>query len=673
MASLEPSLSPQNDQPFPAAALNDTLGSLLGQPVRSQDIPTTKPGSQNLDTGRIIEELSKSPDLQKLAGILAGRPVPEPSHKAGSPQHLEFTPLPELNAQPERPDIRGNPDGSQIEVHDGRVSTITYADGHSRSFAYDDNGLPVTEVTPDGITWTRKPGADEWTSSQGQSRSGKLIVTAEGGAVFERLDGVRELHTTDGKDRLIQPDLASSDLKPLFQKNFSRLDKDGDGVVTFDEINAAVADKSFTGQDAQMVAALKASYKEIERLHDLSVKDVVLTSLLPETALLADRDHGISMNEMLKFDELQRKVRAESNRIASLECFRQSSFARVDADGNGFITKEEIEGALSDRRTTEADRQALELMRSRFDAIQSASNDEWGPERSGITRQDLDEYVKQFRQSKEAKLVADVDFTFSTARDKVQEANRELYADKVNPLASIKPEAVKQGRSGDCYLMSAVASLAKANPQAIRDMICDNHDGSFTVTFPGAPAEPVTIPAPTEQELALYGTGGQYGTWPAVLEKAYGQYRNDHKWFFQSKRSPSEGGDGGASLKEGLNMLTGKSADQSFVMLCSQSELDQKLQQAVRDGRPVTAGTARSVSGTLGIDDNTTADGLPRGHAYSIIGYDPQTEKVLVRNPWGHGEPRRADGTAKDGTDDGVFEMTLEEFKSNFTTIAYSG
>src|SRR4029453_6235089 len=74
--------------------------------------------------------------------------------------------------------------------------------------------------------------------------------------------------------------------------------------------------------------------------------------------------------------------------------------------------------------------------------------------------------------------------------------------------------------------LKARAALADtpAGKQSIKDMIHVNDDGTYTVTFPGAPDQPVTVAAPTDAELARYAGGSDCGTWAAVLEKAYGKY-----------------------------------------------------------------------------------------------------------------------------------------------------
>ena len=62
---------------------------------------------------------------------------------------------------------------------------------------------------------------------------------------------------------------------------------------------------------------------------------------------------------------------------------------------------------------------------------------------------------------------------------------------------------------------------------------------------------------------------------------------------------------------------------------------------------------------------------LPDGHVYSVLDFDPKTDKVTIRNPWGQTEAQDSKGMPLDGKDDGIFELSLEDFAKTFSTIAY--
>jgi hypothetical protein len=248
---------------------------------------------------------------------------------------------------------------------------------------------------------------------------------------------------------------------------------------------------------------------------------------------------------------------------------------------------------------------------------------------------------------------------------------RSLYS-TANPLDSIRPQAIDQGSIGDCYLLAAMGSLANdpVGRQQLYNMIRDNGNGTYTVTFPGAPDEPITVTAPTDAETALYAQGNKMGMWPAILERAYGTYCQQHP----ERRSPlnpdggstpAEGADGGSWTHDGIRILTGRGVDIDINQLASEDQLALHLQQAMAEHRPVTCSTGVEQTDDIGLTD---AQGLPDRHEYSVLAYDPVTRLVTIRNPWGHSEPTGH----SDGNDDGIFVMTLSEYRRAFIQTAYA-
>src|SRR5262249_28273049 len=110
------------------------------------------------------------------------------------------------------------------------------------------------------------------------------------------------------------------------------------------------------------------------------------------------------------------------------------------------------------------------------------------------------------KDEKTIDFVKDVLDVVKSARENAQKTVRTLYANPDKPLESIKPEAVKQAFIGNCYFYGAMAALAEANPKALQDLIKDNKDGSYTVTFPGKKA--ITVDAPSDAELTLFPKPG---------------------------------------------------------------------------------------------------------------------------------------------------------------------
>jgi len=240
---------------------------------------------------------------------------------------------------------------------------------------------------------------------------------------------------------------------------------------------------------------------------------------------------------------------------------------------------------------------------------------------------------------------------------KVKEATQKLYGEFKDPLSAIKPDACIQPTGlGNCYFVAALASLAKVNPEAIKDMISVNEDGKYTVKFPGA-SSAVTVDPPSEADLKRVGGATKYGDWSLVMQKAYGKYCGGGK-------TDLDGADGGSLLSAGLRVLTKNGVNYEglgqMLPLLTWNSMDEALRNAVspanpKDALPVTVSTLKSPL------SDKTKDGFVRGHVYSVLDYKPNAQdlqqgKVTVRNPWGGA--------------DAVREITLQEFSDNFMQLS---
>lgn len=429
-------------------------------------------------------------------------------------------------------------------------------------------------------------------------------------------------------------------------KMFDTLDTDKNGFLNEKELAAAVESDQYNGKQAQIVAAL---YRGQHGLEELSNDEWL------------DENDGVTRKDLAEFKKLQEADTKDREKPLKARAWLESDdrFKKLDTDGDEYLSMKEIDAALAAKDLSETDRTNLEFLKVNYSKLEDAHDDELGWENNGITMEDLDYYGDN--------TVAKVTSALFRTWEAQSAGNRELYGGKGNPLDAIKPDAVKQGIIGNCYFESAVASLAATNPQAIADMIKDNGDGTFTVTFPGAADEPITVDRPTEAEMGLYNEGGNNGVWANVLEKAYGKYRQS-SIFRRSIMNPfggdttSEGSEGGEILLgNAMTLLTGKGKDFDYILFASDASLKEKLTAALcgDEKRPVIAGINGSIF------DDETDDGFPNQHAYSVIGYDPDGPDggtLTIRNPWGGGEnsPR---GTTK---------VSLKDFRQNFNEIVFS-
>lgn len=213
---------------------------------------------------------------------------------------------------------------------------------------------------------------------------------------------------------------------------------------------------------------------------------------------------------------------------------------------------------------------------------------------------------------------------------------------------------VKQEGYGDCYFDASIAALAQKHPDQIKNMIHDNGNGTFTVTFPhqkdngagnlwglfGDSYHDVKVTV-SDKDLPSNATNAGDGNakWPEVLEAAYAKVNGGY----------SKIGNGG-NPTSAMTTLTGKSAD-----YYSPSDGAGKIEQALKDGKMVTVLTPKSDGDQAGAENGTNPHSLVGEHAYTVTGVtkgpDGKTY-VELRNPWGADQPQKIslDQLAHDGS-----------------------
>ncbi len=208
-----------------------------------------------------------------------------------------------------------------------------------------------------------------------------------------------------------------------------------------------------------------------------------------------------------------------------------------------------------------------------------------------------------------------------------------------------------QGALPDCHFISALASLAWANPYAIcqRTRQTSSND-SFgqggavdMIQFFGGPG---AVPANVEvtELLPLLEPGNLYQyacssdvgeTWPAIYEKAW------VKWFTgdagdQPDYTKVEGGDPVADLVS----LTGLNPTYKSTQGQTANQIWNDVRSNCRGSwtfNPMVAVTYQSAAAAPISIDYATA-GLVAWHVYSILGwiFDGNLEYIVLRNPWGN-------------------------------------
>ena len=217
---------------------------------------------------------------------------------------------------------------------------------------------------------------------------------------------------------------------------------------------------------------------------------------------------------------------------------------------------------------------------------------------------------------------------------------QKLFVKGAGDVDAVSFNDIHQEQVGDCFLLGSLAAIARQDPQRIRDMVVDNGNGTYTVTFKerhgggvfGSPPEYVDVPITVTADFPG-GLGGEghaasgdtgWGTveiWPLVIEKAYGQYL--------TCQDPYGALDRGGSSERMLEMLTGRPATLGggLITALGGGESFDTLLADFQAGKAITVCT-------YDFEGSLVAD-----HCYAVsnVYRDANGNQwVELYNPWGH-------------------------------------
>lgn len=160
---------------------------------------------------------------------------------------------------------------------------------------------------------------------------------------------------------------------------FDKIDADADGSLTARELRAAAQSDNYKGKDKQVLSALYKSRSDIAEMHD-------------DDFLMPDSTITRGDLEQMEAQRVESNRQTQNIKNARDYLSRDDNFVRLDTDADNFISKEEIYSALQSNSLTKQQRESLSFLRDHVDAVADASNDERGPEYSGISQMDLDAF-----------------------------------------------------------------------------------------------------------------------------------------------------------------------------------------------------------------------------------------------------------------------------------------
>jgi hypothetical protein len=441
-------------------------------------------------------------------------------------------------------------------------------------------------------------------------------------------------------------DAANSDgLVRWLQTNFDRLDSDKSGKINKTEIEQAMEDPKF---------ATASSAVYLSAMHD----QMVLWNRAFEPG---DGAPGFSKTGLEKFDLARKDKNLLQSNQEKLDAMHTVwDFSRVDNNWNNQITLDELDKAIANPGYSSEQHRVFGLAKKYYDQLLYTNTDKSKetPEQQekhrqdGITTTNLNDFPDQ--KAKEVVFM----------QNSINYFNRRLDQLHQNP-----DQIATQGMNNACFFMSPAIQLQMRNPQAIKDMIKDNGDGTRTVTFPGLKDKPITVGAPTEAEMISYANNRDVAT----LEKAFGLH-----WYELKKEEaikdktdlPEESPVPAERIQFGhattaLEILTGKQSDKIDPGALNENDLDDWLSDAAKKGKQLIVASKDSTE--------NKAYGLTPRHAYMAT-YDSNQRMLTLRNPlWPNGdplEPFTRSHKPLDGKDDRQFKVGLAELRVKFFEVA---
>jgi len=205
----------------------------------------------------------------------------------------------------------------------------------------------------------------------------------------------------------------------------------------------------------------------------------------------------------------------------------------------------------------------------------------------------------------------------------------------------VSPDDINQGAVGDCWFLASLVGMADQNPDAIRNNIKENPNGTISVRLYDQDGEAhwvtVSPELPLDENGNPAGVGGQQELWVAYYEKAFAAfYDQDNDGFAGSYRA-----------------IEGDYTDKAGPYLSGQPSNDigadfDDVREAYENGEVVVTGTP----GEKKVPDKFK-NGYVTGHAYVVDGFTDDG-KIILRNPWGSGHPK--------------LYMTPEEYEEFFSS-----
>ena len=345
----------------------------------------------------------------------------------------------------------------------------------------------------------------------------------------------------------------------------------------------------------------------------------------------------------------------------------KQQFAAWDLNHDGRIEGREIDTLMTRRAIRGEAAAALAVLKLRERQTPASARPEFTLTARGVD--DLDALAQPTVALDKAKGPAQpfhAEARYQTYLKVLQSAVPRLYAGS-GPNFS----AMQQGPIGDCYFFSITGFLASRHPQKIRQMIQAGPNGNYVVKFLDGESFPVG--APTQAEMLVNNSASSLadGVWLCVLEKAVGKRQQARSKDPKARMpEPTDAMSVGGSIVGMMQLYSGHAV--KSIQLRDPEHAADKLRQ-LRHELPATLAQGRMAS----VGMREVRQGFPKvpglgyGHAYAILEFDQQSDRVTVWNPWGNDfQPKGAEGPLHGFvTKHGVFHIPLVMLYRHFSAV----
>lgn len=332
-----------------------------------------------------------------------------------------------------------------------------------------------------------------------------------------------------------------------------------------------------------------------------------------------------------------------------------AKFAAWDRDGNGELSKDDIDAAVADPKNTGKDAAAAAALKR---AVRNTKT-----KLPTLTKENLAKILTAPASADRPDLAV----IYAAGLVRLEKfGSRELF-----PAGPPRLQGIHQGKLGNCFCLAPLGAMLDRDPKQVADLFKLQKDGRYVVTLG---KHVVEVALPTDAELILTSSNETGGLWLNLYEKAVGEALNRDRPEDKRANSPIDVLGKGGSAGTMLAFITGHEMKRFSCKFAKDKEttreereaklqeLRGELESAVKEKRLMTCGTLK-----------TTTPGITPNHAYAVLDYDVKEDKIRLWNPHGGAFTPKGPAGPANGYErkNGIFAVPLTEFVDQFSGLAF--